>query len=470
MRLKPTPITILPDDPFKHDLLERRGCADALQNLILNTDDGLVLCINAAWGSGKTTFISMWRQQLENAGFTTLMFNAWESDYVDDAMVALLGDLDIEVRTRFASEEESVVSKTLQSIKKYGGNLIKNAGPAAVKLATAGVVDLTDAGLERVLVDEAGKLAEAQVKAYEAAKKSVESFRRTLEELAKQITDTSEEGEKKPLVLFIDELDRCRPTFAIRVLEIVKHFFSVSGIAFVLALDREQLGHSIRTQYGEGMDVSGYLRRFFDVEVNLPQGSVKQFVSAQFERFSLADTLNDRRQRYGSDEADETKKVFVSLFQILSCSARDQERCFSLLSLVLRSSYRHSRVDISLLAPLIVLRVKRPDLYKSFVAGTAGADAVINEIKSNELGRNFFNTEEGIVVEWGFIALSYPHNFNSFIDKMRALTHSPDYEITRVRAMTEVFSWVEKGFGQSILGQVRKFDAHLNIMDSVATP
>ena len=88
MRFKPPLITIPAETPFENDLLGRKRCADALTNLITSSDDGLVLCVNAAWGSGKTTFLSMWRQQLKNTGFKTLMFNAWESDYVCSGLIS----------------------------------------------------------------------------------------------------------------------------------------------------------------------------------------------------------------------------------------------------------------------------------------------------------------------------------------------------------------------------------------------
>jgi predicted KAP-like P-loop ATPase len=62
----------------------------------------------------------------------------------------------------------------------------------------------------------------------------------------------------------VDELDRCRPTYAIQTLELVKHLFNVPGLIFIFALDIEQLSHSVQTVYGQNMDAQGYLCRFFD--------------------------------------------------------------------------------------------------------------------------------------------------------------------------------------------------------------
>ena len=68
----------------------------------------------------------------------------------------------------------------------------------------------------------------------------------------------------------IDELDRCRPPYAVELLEVAKHLFSVDYIVFVLAVNRPELAHSIRDLYGSGFDAAGYLRRFFDIDFRLP--------------------------------------------------------------------------------------------------------------------------------------------------------------------------------------------------------
>ena len=75
----------------------------------------------------------------------------------------------------------------------------------------------------------------------------------------------------KPIIFIIDELDRCRPSYAVELLEQVKHFFSVSGIVFVLSIDKVQLGHAVRGVYGnDRINADEYLRRFIDIEYSIP--------------------------------------------------------------------------------------------------------------------------------------------------------------------------------------------------------
>ena len=76
------------------------------------------------------------------------------------------------------------------------------------------------------------------------------------------------------LVIFIDELDRCRPSYALEMLERIKHYFDDDRIIFVVSVNKEQLTHTITTYYGEGFDSTGYLNKFFDIEAYLPTLSI----------------------------------------------------------------------------------------------------------------------------------------------------------------------------------------------------
>lgn len=106
-----------------------------------------------------------------------------------------------------------------------------------------------------------------------------------------------EEAEK--LVVFIDELDRCKPSFAIEMLERIKHYFDDERIIFIVSLNKEQLIHTISNYYGSEFDATRYLNRFFDISINLPEISRYQKQRVQCtdsERFwitLIADELSD---------------------------------------------------------------------------------------------------------------------------------------------------------------------------------
>lgn len=79
------------------------------------------------------------------------------------------------------------------------------------------------------------------------------------------------------LVIFVDELDRCNPAFAIKLLERIKHYFSNSRITFVFSVNMAELQHAVRNHYGSDFDASRYLDRFFDLRIDLPPAKMDRF-------------------------------------------------------------------------------------------------------------------------------------------------------------------------------------------------
>ena len=78
------------ENPFKNCKLNRLRYGEILTQVVSTYSDGCVMAINGKWGSGKTTFVKMWKQHLENSGFKTLYFNAWEDDFISDPLVGLV--------------------------------------------------------------------------------------------------------------------------------------------------------------------------------------------------------------------------------------------------------------------------------------------------------------------------------------------------------------------------------------------
>jgi len=93
MKIKHDDIAIDAENPFLNCKLEREKYADVLTKIVGTYADGFVLAINNEWGTGKSTFVKMWRQQLINQEYQTLYFNAWENDFESNPLVALMGEL-----------------------------------------------------------------------------------------------------------------------------------------------------------------------------------------------------------------------------------------------------------------------------------------------------------------------------------------------------------------------------------------
>lgn len=240
MKIKHQEIEITEDSPFSNCKLNREPYAKVLTEIVGTYADGFVLAINNEWGTGKTTFVKMWRQQLKNEGFQTIYFNAWENDFNNNPLVALMSELKPITKSKVNSE------KIFKSVVEKGAVLIKNIAPALAKsLIKKYVVDIDviDDTIENA-TKAATEILEKEIKEYSDKKKTIVEFRQELEKFIK----TTQKD--KPLVFIIDELDRCRPNYAVEILEQLKHFFSVNGIVFILSIDKNHLAASIRGVYG----------------------------------------------------------------------------------------------------------------------------------------------------------------------------------------------------------------------------
>ncbi len=289
-------ILIPAGEPFKNDALNRKESANALTNLVISTKGPLVLCIDAPWGQGKTTFLKMWERQLKDDQIPTIFFNAWENDFTDDALVALIGELSNAIKELDGGETKSKAMEYFEKARNIGAGLIKRSIPVAAKIATAGILDM-EKDFEQAFSTLAETIAREELQKYENSKKTLQAFRADLAKLA--VSFSSEENHK-PLVFIIDELDRCRPGFAIEVLEKAKHFFNVENIIFVLGADKSQMGHSIRAIYGDGIDVNGYLRRFIDLDYLLPSPEKGLYVKALFGKYKF-DEYFSKKNRGGNE-------------------------------------------------------------------------------------------------------------------------------------------------------------------------
>ena len=89
-----------------------------------------------------------------------------------------------------------------------------------------------------------------------------------------------ERGER--MVVFVDELDRCSPSFAIQLLERVKHFFEIKGVIFVFSVNVKELQHTIKKFYGEQFDATKYLSRFFSISVSIHKVDRDRFLEWEF--------------------------------------------------------------------------------------------------------------------------------------------------------------------------------------------
>ena len=268
--IQPRDIDVPENDPFKYDLLERKQPVEILTHLVGSIEGPCVIAVDAPWGTGKTTFLRVWAQCLRNKGFPVVEFNAWETDFTGDPFIALSTELTESLRCTENKRIHGRIDRTVEVAKK----IVRTSLPVAIRCATMGILDL-QSSLEKEVGQYITSFAENTMSEYKETRKAFREFRESLEGVAGSLMESNE---RRPLVIVIDELDRCRPSYAVELLEAAKHLFAVNGVVFVLALNRSELIHSVRTLYGGGFDATGYLRRFFDVEFRLPDPDRAKFI------------------------------------------------------------------------------------------------------------------------------------------------------------------------------------------------
>lgn len=353
IELRTKDIEVSKINPFEHDLLKRDKDINHLTQIVKNTGGGFTLSVNADWGYGKTTFVKMWDVTLQNEGYKTIYFNAWESDFVADPMMALIDGL------RDGFDGKDLPQEKLQRLSALLDAIIEIVKmlptPNASIIGSFGFI--FKGWVSKLLIDK-NKLQEHQ-----SGKKIVVDFKKQLAEFAKEI-----DGEKQ-LIIFVDELDRCRPDYAVQMLERIKHFFSIDNIIFVLSMDKNVMCKSIRAVYGGlEIDTEAYLRRFVDLEFDLPEQNISDLIDAQFERKGLSEYFNgywDYLSKHYSGE----DRVFSLNQAIKDCllaernSLRDIEKYFNRLGVVVTSKdLTHKELDVA--CYVLYLYMFHRELYK----------------------------------------------------------------------------------------------------------
>jgi len=386
MKFKKSEFVIDADDPFKGDKLERKKSAVILTELLKSIDEPFVLSINSPWGTGKTTFIKMWASHLKQAGFPFIYFNAWENDFTDP-MIAFIGEMQTEI-VRDLIKNLPTAKKYFEKAKAIGENVAKRALPVAIKIATAGILDLNEF-TEQAIAEFSEEVAKKKIATYETDKKMMLEFKTNLEAFVKELS--SQNG--LPLVFFIDELDRCRPSYSIELLERIKHFFSVRGVVFVLVIDRSELASSIASHYGI-INTEEYLRRFVDLEFALPNPSKKEFASYLFETLGFASFFEKRQ-----NEKVELLQTFVKLTNLFGISLRAQEHIFLSFAILIRTTSETEGLFPILALFLIFFKMVNRDLYNQFINQNIDYKAVLTFILQYSEGKKFLDDEYGIRLE-----------------------------------------------------------------------
>ena len=354
-----------PDAPWGDDALQRQSIASELDALVSDLAGGAeaaTIALDGGYGTGKTFILERWVQEMQDRGQVAVYYNAWENDCDDDPLVSLIETL--------ASNEKT----------NWGGRTL-----AAVDEALTGIVRKYS-GIDAQKVRQAGK--DQPVGLLDAARHRRES-RKELKGILADLVDAARTNEMAGPVVVIDELDRCRPTFANELMERVKHVLNVPGLVFVFGVNLVALRETVRAVYGN-IDAHQYLLRMFTTTSKMPRGVALSGSASDREMDEYLRGLADRhglqafcdRHTMLRENLDSALNLIHLVASAGRLTPRELERVIWLLGKSVSSSLfadgTASAMLPLVLVPLAIARVKDPDAYYETVSHSDRAPAVIN--------------------------------------------------------------------------------------------
>lgn len=411
-------IEIPTDLPFKYDALNRQPTVEFLTRLIAKTSGPFVLAIDAPWGSGKTTIVKMLEAELNKQEYECVYFNAWEVDFISDPIVAMVSCLD-QLKSSdhtFGEEFKSAITK-LREITSF---IARRGTVFATKVLSSGFLDL-DTEMDEVKEFFQSNPTANLVDAFEHEKILLEAFKA---QLTIAVSMLPRAGKKPSLIFMIDELDRCRPSFAIELLERVKHLFNLENIIFVLSIDKQQLEVSTKAIYGEGIAATEYLRKFIDVEFGLPE--IQQEAYAQFLMQKLElDGLFMGRNSVNQQAKYEFILIYTAFANLAQLSLRATEKCFTRLRVVVDQLEAGTTVDPILIAILVILRTKFPKIFKGLFTGNLSSRELMIALLAEPNAERLLDENMRLTVEAYFVLIDVDINrksitLNELVFKRRA--------------------------------------------------
>ena len=352
------------------DLLDREKLAENFLKVMCR-QNAKVYSINAPWGAGKTYFLKFLENSCKNHKIPFIQYNIWETDYLDNPLKSILNEFlnlifNLECDAYITNEIKELAIKTRQCVSKFI-DFIKMFGfhfeyvcPSQDGLGSY-QIGISKSPCENV--DE-----------YDKMKNLKEEIINNLRQIVTSIPSDK-------IIIGIDELDRCRPDYAIKTLEIIKHFFNIDKLVFVLAVDKEQLKNTVKVLYGINANTDCYLKKFVDVEYLLPIPNLNLFIKYLIEnkyplvneRFQVynnkpAILIQNKKNEWYSDYVQE-KNYFANIFSCLkefySLELRDIDKIILKLSIIMSYFPEDNYLCLPFLIDLIILNTYYPNIYNS---------------------------------------------------------------------------------------------------------
>ncbi|WP_180114831.1 P-loop NTPase fold protein [Acinetobacter sp. YH12140] len=334
---------------WEGDLWDRRRLGEQLTNYVDRLNCGAVLALDARWGEGKTWFVRHWAKHLDDTLHNVIYLDAFANDYLEDPFLTIAA----EISQTFKESEEiddneikdfnAKTASVLISLAAIIPMIAAKAGMHLIGLGGAGEAfkevyeegkELYDTASEEIAAKVKEKI-EKKIENHQVEKQTIHDFQRELAELAGKLD--------KPLVFIIDELDRCRPDFAIRLIERVKHFFDIPKIVFVLVMNKPQLSQSVQNFYGYEAEITAdYFEKFIDLTIKFP--NLEAYINYE-------NVLKEELYRIGEMEHKEALNEFffwvLALQNYKNFNSRELKRKINQYAILKTNDFRKNLILIA---------------------------------------------------------------------------------------------------------------------------
>ena len=373
-------------DAWNDDTLDRQKEANFImnylngiyaENLQDSNSGSFVLNLNAPWGYGKTYFLENLKLDLEEKKHPVLYFDAWKNDYSKTPLLGFISEIEQALKEYKSQlpKGEKLVGNLLSTAKKLLGVMAGIGASILVKKVTGlGLEALkeqlnadTDCDTEETTDILGGKsekyieqIIEKSLEEHQELKKVIEHFKTALEKVTVSLQDNA--GFTLPMYILIDELDRCRPTYAIELLENIKHIFNANGVFFIVATNKEQLAHSIKAVYGDSFDSRNYLRRFFNQEYTISITNRSKYIAELFSKYRIDNT---KLMTPFDAQLNKTENIERFLFEKIAdgykLGLRDMEQICVQLKSILLTTTTNNTMHYPYLIFILMFRFKNED-------------------------------------------------------------------------------------------------------------
>lgn len=269
----------------KIDALNREEFVGNLIKIIMGlskTKKTASIAMNGQWGCGKSFVLDMLEEGLSvfrssqadtDGKYFVFHYNCWQYDYYEEPIMAIVSAL-----------QDTIKEYNVLQDAKYVDYTEKFYAVSRVVLEIGRQIALNKLGIDfgELIASYQDNNSKENFDEYIFLTEAIKNLKGCLSDIA----------EERPILLVVDELDRCLPEYAIKVLERLHHiFYGVENIVVLMAYDDTQIEHTVEKIFGQGTDVNNYLRKFVDYKLYLENGSntnnILKMFAYYFDRFNI---------------------------------------------------------------------------------------------------------------------------------------------------------------------------------------